>query len=73
MVCYHGGSASPAEGPVPLTTAEIVRKQEEYAAYSHYQRCRDEALATIRGDPDGWMSEENAGVMRQRWAVTREE
>ncbi|KAK0229853.1 hypothetical protein EDD85DRAFT_956965 [Armillaria nabsnona] len=66
------GSASPAECPVQLTTVEIAREREDYAAYLRYQRCRDEALATIRCDPDGWMSEENAGVVRQRWAVARE-
>ncbi len=66
------GSASPAECPVQLTAAEIAREREDYAAYLRYQLRRAEALATIRGDPDGWMSRENAGVMRQRWAVARE-
>ncbi|KAK0447244.1 kinase-like domain-containing protein [Armillaria borealis] len=66
------GSASPAECPVQLTAVEIVHEREEYAAYSRYQQRRDEALAMIRGDPDGWMSEENTEVMRQRWAVARE-
>ncbi len=65
-------TVSPAECPVQLTAAEIAHEREEYAAFLYHQQHRDEVLALIQCDPDGWMSENNVSKMRQRWAAARD-
>ncbi|KAK0229849.1 hypothetical protein EDD85DRAFT_939640 [Armillaria nabsnona] len=64
--------STPAECPVQLTAEDIMRDQEEYPAFVHYQKRRDEFRVHIQCDPDGWMPKEHIDVMRRNCAVARE-
>ncbi len=55
--------------PVQLTAADLTCDEDEYPAFMHYQKCRDEFRFRIRCDPDGWMPEEHVGAMRRNWVA----
>lgn len=53
-----------------------MREREEYAAHSRYQ-LRDQGLAMIRKDPDGWTAEEGCNArdveqQQSRWFISFE-